>query len=244
MKNGSALLFLIKGKLGTVPEVSFINIMRKLLLCVVSLFGIGISVSYAQIADEAEYQAYLERSKEQMVKKQKLVEAQHGRKIGATYSVTGLAGTNGGSKNGVLFFYGNRVSESWMLCGLAGVDILSPNTLLYLNNKTGKDETIDRPSVYFPVMGEARLYFGTSHFMPYLFTDLGVAFSDYSGVVFNTGIGADLNFKDSHTIFLSFGLGTSPATKVPDTMGLGITEDQSLKKKGFFSINFKLGYYF
>ena len=218
--------------------------MKKILL-VVALFAIGFSTPcLAQKNDEEAYQMYLQRSKDRMIKKQKLIDAQHGHHFGFALSNTTLVGlADGGMKNGVQLFYGNRLSEHWMLGGLIGADVLTPSTVSYSENYSGKMVEVDRPMMSFPVMGEVRFYFGTSRFMPYLFTDIGASISKYTGVVFNTGLGSDINFKDSHTIFLSIGLGANPVPAIEDSMGLGVA-DQTLQKTSMFAINFKLGYYF
>ena len=218
--------------------------MKKLLLAI-ALFAIGFSIPcYAQKTDEEAYQEYLQRSKDRMAKKQKLIDAQHGHHFGVTLSNATLVGLgNGGMKNGAMFFYGYRISEYWMLGGMAGADVLTPGEITYIDSSTDKNVTIDRPIISFPIMGEVRLYFGTSRFMPYLFTGIGASVSKYTGVLWNTGIGSDINFKDSHTIFLSLGIGTTPVPGVPDSMGLGYA-DQVLQKQNKFTINFKLGYYF
>lgn len=217
--------------------------MKKLLVAI-ALFAIGFSnPCYAQITDEEAYQEYLQRSKDRMVKKQKLIDVQHGHHFGFTFSNTTLVDLDGGVKNGAMFFYGYRISEHWMLGGMAGVDVLTPGEITYTDSYTNKNVTIDRPMISFPIMGEVRLYLGTSHFMPYLFTEIGASVSKYTGVIWNTGIGGDINFKDSHTIFLSLGIGTTPVPGVPDIMGLGYA-DQVLQKQNMFTTNFKLGYYF
>lgn len=218
--------------------------MKKLLL-IVTLFAVGFSTPcLAQKIDEEAYQEYIQRSKDRMVKKQRLIDAQHGHHFGFALSSTALVGLNdGGLKNGALLFYGNRLSEHWMLGGMVGADVLTPTEVTYYESYTDKQKTIERPMMSFPVMGEVRFYFGTARFMPYLYTDIGASISKYTGVIWNTGIGSDINFKDSHTIFLSLGLGTTPVPGVPDSLGLGYTE-QTLQKTQMFVINFKLGYYF
>ena len=210
----------------------------------VATLAIGLcSTSFAQTVTESEYQEYLERSKERMVKKQRLIDAQHGHHFGASYSTSILLGMDGGVKNGVLLSYGNRLSEHWMLSAMIGADALTPTEISYWDNDKDQPMTIDRPMMSFPVMGEVRFYFGTSHFMPYLFTDIGAAISKYTSAIFNTGVGADINFKDSHTIFLQLGLGVTPAPGINDNFGLTGNE-QTLQKQGVFAMNLRLGYYF
>lgn len=218
--------------------------MKKLLLAVAT-FAIGFCPPcWAQTETESEYQAYLERSKERMVKKQRLIDAQHGHHFGAAYSNTLLLGIDdGGMKNGILLFYGNRLSEYWMLSAMIGADALTPAKVSYWDNQTNELTTIDRPLMSFPVMGEVKFYFGTSRFMPYLFADIGASISKYTSVIFNTGVGADINFKDSHTIFLQLGLGVTPVPTINDNLGLTDNE-QTLQKGGKFAMNIRLGYYF
>lgn len=218
--------------------------MKSYFFTVVLLLFVGTALPiFGQTENEAEIEAYLQRSKEQMVKKQKLIDAQHGHHFGAAFSTTSLTSLTGGNKLGIHLFYGNRLSEHWMLGGYVGADYLTPTTVSFFSSSTNIATTIDRPALSFPVIGEVRLYFGTSRFMPYLFTDIGASISKYTGVVFNTGLGSDINFKGSHTIFLALGLGTNPAPGVSDALGLGYG-DQVLEKKQMFAINFRLGYYF
>ena len=214
--------------------------MNKLLLLVVA-FSIGMcSTSLAQNVTESEYQEYLERNKARMIKKQRLIDAQHGHHFGVTLSSSPMFGS---MKNGVLLFYGNRLSEHWMLQGMLGADMLTPSEVSYIDSTTDQSAMIDRPVFSFPIIAESRFYFGTSRFMPYLFMDIGASISKYTGAIFNTGLGFDINFTGSHTIFFSIGLGTTPVPKVGDSLGLGY-KDQVLRKKQAFTANFRLGYYF
>lgn len=218
--------------------------MKKKFLFSLTLLTVGFSVScFAQSADEVE--AALRRYNEQVLAKQHLIDTQHGAHYGFAYSVTSVVSVDGyGTKNGIQFFYGNRLSEHWMLGGFAGADFLSPTTLSYIDNTSNQQKTVNRPSFSVPIMGEVRLYLGTSRFMPYLFTDMGAAISKYTGIIFNTGIGADINFKESHTIFLNLGIGATPTSGIPDSIGWGYSDNQTLQGMTAFGINFKLGYYF
>ena len=217
--------------------------MKKFLLTSLVLFATNFSVSiFAQTQEEVE--AALQRYKEQQFKKQQLIDAQHGSHYGVSFSTTALVNMSGGAKTGIHFFYGNRLGEHWMLGGLAGAEFLSPKTLTYYDNTAREEKTVNRPYFYVPIMGEVRFYLGTSRFMPFLFTDIGAGISKYSAGIFNTGIGADINFKDSHTIFINLGLGTSPISSISDRLGLGYAEDQTLKGDSSFAVNFRLGYYF
>ena len=80
--------------------------------------------------------------------------------------------------------------------------------------------------------------------MPYLFTDIGASVSKYTGFIWNAGVGADINVKGSHTIFISLGGGINTRPRVPDAWGIGYDEDQQLQTSGTFALNFKIGYYF
>ena len=223
--------------------------MKKVLL-LVAFLAIGVCASsYAQELTDAqkqeyqEYQDFLNRTNQRAIKKQKLIDVQHGHHFGVAYSCTPIVNLDGGLNNGILLSYGNRLSEHWMLGVLAGADIISPSEISYINNDTDRVEWIERPVVSFPIMAEVRLYFGTSRVMPYWVTDIGASVSKYTGTIFNTGLGLDINFKDSHTIYIQAGIGTCPIAGVPDTFGLGFDEEQSLRKIQTFAANLRLGYY-
>ena len=221
--------------------------MKKLLL-IVALFAIGFSTPcLAQKTDEEMYQEYLQKSREREMQKQRLIDYQSGHHFGIVRSsslLTQLLGVNSAKNAGTLLFYGNRLSEHWMLAVMAGVDIVSPSEI-YNDELTQNNVIYKRTKASFPVIGEARFYFGSSRFMPYLYTDLGTSFSkDYgSGLIWNTGLGSDINFKKSHTIFISFGIGTSPIMGVNSYWDEGYT-GEIVEKKQLSTFNFKLGYYF
>lgn len=200
------------------------------------------AVSYGQTNEEAEYQEYLKQSREHLVKRQKMLNNQLGRHWGFEYSVNSMPGFNGGTKNGVHAFYGNRLSENWMLAGIAGIDILSPKDVEYIPLViVAPSVKYTRPILSIPVMGEARFYFGASHFMPYLFTQLGASISKYPGVIFSTGAGSDINFRDSKTIFISLGLGANSAPGVEDSED---NDEQKMSTISLFTVNFRIGFYF
>lgn len=222
--------------------------MKKLLL-IVALFAIGFSTPcLAQKTDEEMYQEYLQKSRDREMQKQRLIEYQSGHHFGIVRSssfLTQLLGVNSAKNTGTLLFYGNRLSEHWMLAVMAGVDIVSPHEIY-------DDELLEHPQVIytrtktsFPVIGEARFYFGSSRFMPYLYTDLGASFSkDYgSGLIWNTGLGGDINFTKSHTFFISLGFGTAPIMGINSEWDEGYTGEIA-EIKQLFTTNFKLGYYF
>ena len=221
--------------------------MKKLLL-IIALLAIGFSTPcLAQKTDEEMYQEYLQKSRDQMMKKQQLIEYQRGHHFGIVRSTsisTQLLGDNSATNKGTLLFYGNRLSEHWMLAVMAGVDIVSPHEIY--NDELTQDYVVyTRTKASFPVIGEARFYFGSSRFMPYLYTDLGASFSkDYgSGLIWNTGLGGDINFTKSHTFFISLGFGTAPIMGINSEWDEGYTGEIA-EIKQLFTTNFKLGYYF
>lgn len=215
---------------------------RKLLIATLLTVGICAS-SYAQNDSYEEYQNYLNRSNERLAKKQRLIDEQHGDHFGFSSSLSTLLSLNGGICSGISFFYGNRVSEHWLLGATVGADILTPSRITYYDYASGHEITVERPNISFPVTAEFRLYFGTSHFMPYWVTNIGASISKYCGAIFYTGLGADINFKDSHTIFISTGIGTTPVPGISNISGIWDTEQKMVKKQPF-SLNLKLGYYF
>ena len=176
--------------------------MKKNVIAAIMLTAFGAS-TYAQDTNYEKHQKYLEQGNERLSKKQLLIGAQAGHKFGLTYSSTIYSSwhhdyyTKG---YGVLFTYGNRLSEHWMLGAMTGVDVL--------NEKNGDLRYSEKTSISLPIMAEARFYIGTSRVMPYIFTNIGWSLSGYGNEnIFNIGIGADINFKDSHTIFISVGTG-------------------------------------
>ena len=193
--------------------------------------------------DDAEYQAYLKQSREHMVKKQKILNNQLGHHFGVSLSISSLFGVeDGGSKIGVYGFYGYRFSEHWMLGAYAGVDKLSPTEVEYVPLFTDGYVKYTRPGMSFPVLATSRFYFGSSRFMPYLFTDIGYSISKYSGFIFNTGIGSDINFSGRHTINMSFGLGSNCAPGVEDEPATA--GEIILHNYGHFALTLRIGYYF
>lgn len=231
--------------------------MKKKLFMMAAFAAIFCVSGYSQDVDNVEQQELLKRSDERMVKKQQLFEEQKGHHFGLAYDMSAIVGNDGGVNLGLLFSYGNRLSEHWMLGAMAGIDFLGTPTVTY-KVVTARDvlgwvkETIvkekDRPRVSFPIMGEVRFYFGSARFMPYWVTNLGVSISKYSGVIFNTGLGADISLKNQKTIFISTGIGTTP---VPGFQGgiLGAPvfepyETPELTKAQPFTFNIRLGCYF
>lgn len=219
--------------------------MKKLLL-VVAVFAVYFCVPcYAK--KTAKQPMSQERQQEltaKMLQKQQLIDTQSGHHFGGVLTSGLYLGVgNSGARNGFAFFYGNRLTEHWMVGATAGAEFLTPATVSYMDSYTNNTMELRRPLMSFPVMGEVRLYFGASRFMPYLFTDLGVCISKFTGFMWKAGIGADINIADSHTIFVAVGLGTSPFPKMTDQLGLGYAE-QTLRKGVKFNLNFKLGYYF
>ena len=207
--------------------------MKKLLLTI-AVFAIGVVCPcFAQNKQE--------QKEAKMEKKQHLIEVQHGHHFGATLTSSSMPGIDQCKKNGVLFFYGNRLTEHWMVGGYAGAECLTPTTVesdVYIGDG---DDSLERPLMSFPIMGTARFYFGTAKLMPYLFTDIGVSVSKYTDYMWNFGLGLDFNIKKSHTIFFSAGIGSTP---VPGIKPAYEYDKPELENQQRFAFNLKFGYYF
>lgn len=178
----------------------------------------------------------------ELTKEQTLLESQCGHHFGATFTSSFLMpadNPNSGQLGGNLF-YGYRLNKHWMFGGSIGVEKIS-SEVEYMADDYGTIGTLERPSISVPIMAEARFYFGVSRVMPYLYADLGAAVSKYSGAIFNAGIGLDVNFYKTHTIFASLGLGT---TTIPSLEIFSVIEEPRLKPISYFDLALRIGYYF
>ncbi len=192
----------------------------------VLMLGLSVSfVAYSQNAeDDVEYQKYLKQSREQMVKKQRLMNVQTGIHYGLNISLLSdmYFSKDGGSdcyydkkpdyfvdfsfpiEIGINAFYGKRFNEYWMVSGIMGIDY--KKTIYHIEYSSYDDDGSD-VIIGLPIIGEVKYYFGLSRLTPYVHASAGTYISRCIGYVYNLGVGMDYNYKGSNTVFVSLGIG-------------------------------------
>lgn len=203
------------------PVAFIYNIMNRLFNVAMVFLFMSICVgAYAQTAEEKEYQEYVKKSKENFIKKQKLLTAQTGVHYGLNLSLGGGyyywdyieekdrdIDYDTSSEIGLEAFYGKRFNEYWMLSGIIGIDYKKatcswPRRLSVYDWESCEEQY---SIIGIPIMGGVRFYPGIARVMPYFYTRGGAYISRCIGYTFDIGIGLDYNFKNSNTVFVALG---------------------------------------
>ncbi len=184
------------------------------------LFLLFASISTVAIAqnptDDVEYQEYLRLSREKMIQKQKLINAQKGKHYGLELITETLDdwidehedNITNSSKFGIRGLFLNRKTEHWMIGASAGLELMTPfRGVAEKWNREWEYIEYKRPILNLSLLGETRFYFGTARLMPFWYLNGGAVVSKYIGLTAMTGIGVDYNFDASKTFFFSLGAG-------------------------------------